>query len=135
MFNNASLKEFDQCPTCKKGEIIFFDEDEISQIYQDDEKIDDFKASLVEYGSPDSHRELDLRCTFKDKTEADNCCNEIENKSSFRYVTAHIVTGGWEIKGSATVKLCEMHRTIEDVESIIQKYKTYQGLDWMSVHF
>ncbi|MDR3596533.1 hypothetical protein [Clostridium sp.] len=135
IFKNASLKEFDLCPECKKGEIIFFEEDEISKIYQDEEKIDDFKASLVEYGSPDSQRELDLSCTFEDKTEAENCCIEIENKSPFCYVTAHVVAEGWKIRGSATVKLCEINSTIAEVESIIQRYHTYQGFDWISVHF
>jgi hypothetical protein len=135
IFKNDSLKEFDVCPECKKGEIIFFNEEEFSNIYHDDEKFDDFKTSLVGYGSPDGQRELDLRCTFEDKTEAENCSIEIENKSPFHYMSTHFITQGWEIHGSATVKLSEVNRTIADVESIIHKYSQVQGFDWISIRF
>ena len=135
IFSSNSLEQFAPCPNCKVGEIVFVDEAEYIKACSDDEEREYFLATLVEYGSPESYRRLEVGCTFYKKKDAEEFVIEIEEKSLFHNMAVAGHRNEWTVNGSTPVKLKEIPQVIQEAENVIQKYNTYQIAEWIKVRF
>jgi len=126
-FNSNSLTQYAPCPKCKVGEIVFVDEAEYLE--------DDYKATLVNYGNPESDRRLELSCTFDKKKDAVEFIIDFENIGLFNNMAVMGYRKAWTVKGTATVKLKEVPLLTEGTEKIIQNYNTHEISDWIKTRF
>ncbi len=129
--DDDSIQQYDSCPDCS-GEIIFFEKEEYIKQCADDEKREEFLANLINYGSPESSRTLNISCTFFTEKKAAAFSLDMENKGRGGYLGIHGYRGNWVVTGAETVKMKNMTKVINEIEKIIREHPVkglYEHID------
>jgi hypothetical protein len=129
------LSQYARCPICNKGEIIHVEEDVYLKACSNDKAMDDFKATIAEFGSPNSQRTLDISCSFKTKKEAEKVCLEIESNGLGSFMNVSKGEKAWTVKGPTMKTLHEVPDVIIAIENVIKKYHPVEFDGWVTIRF
>ena len=134
LYDDNSVKQFDSCPSCG-GEIIFIDRDEYLKACSDEDAMDDLRATLIEYGSPESLRELNVSCSFYKQKDADEFVSDMNSKGYCPFMEVLGCRGEWTAAGSETVTLSEMQDTINAINEIVGNHPTKEWPECVRISF
>jgi hypothetical protein len=135
LFKDKPIRQYAKCPACKKGEIIHVEEEVYFKACSNDKEMDDFKATMVEYGSQNSRRRIDIRCSFRTKKEAEKVCTEIESNGLGSFMNVSKGEKAWIVKGSTMDTLKEVPNAIITIEKVIKKYHPVEFDGWVTTRF